>query len=243
MKKFRYLWLPLFLLTVFLACDIRVFAANPGFYTESISVERKEKILSNISFSPMEFEPREKGFECFDINEHGMIVLVSSTFKGKSICVYDSDGVFQYGFTFDDAGSVGALWDGDIVNIYYVRGDLLVSVNSCGEVLDVVEAPSTVENNAYYREIIKASKRTVGSTTYIAQGHSGSITMFTSSYSKLTAKDSSGNETVIYDATTYNTVKVILVSVVAALFVVLVGLYIIRSSKKRQKTGDGLREP
>jgi hypothetical protein len=221
---------------MFIICDAKVFAVSTSFYTEPISAERKEKVLSNISFSPMEFEPRKKGFECFDINEHGMIVLVSSTFKGESICVYDSDGVFQYGFTFDDAGSVGALWDGDIVNIYYVRGDLLVSVNSCGEVLDVVEAPSTVENNAYYREIIKASKRTVGSTTYIARGHSGSATMFTSSYTKLTAKDSDGNETVIYDATAYNTAKVILVSVVAALFVILVGLYIIRSYKKGNQT-------
>lgn len=180
-----------------------------------MSEEGKNKYLDSINILPITDEPEKKPFVCFDVNDDGMIAIGQDTLgTRKTICIYSKEGAFQYGYTFTSYGSFGVEWDGENLNIYFVRSSKIVLITPEGEVLDVVGVLETIENNSYMNYLLRSKNRTVGETEYSAGNDMGVLNVLASAYSQIGVKDDNGNENVIYDVNSMLRIKIIVITLV-----------------------------
>ncbi len=189
--------------------------SGSGFSTTAVDEELKERFTANIDLKLTD-EPATSTIQCFDVNEEGVIALGHT--PGSSlgvISVYSSDGTFKYGYEFGCSGLFGVEWDKEILNIYFVRSDLLVSVTSSGEITNISEVENTIENNSYYNNFISATNRNVNNMDYEMRN------IFLSSYSQLVLKDGNGKEMVLYNAQTSQLAQIGIVIIGAIIFVVV----------------------
>ncbi len=217
---------------------IMAFAMNTGFTTENISNEKMITFVDNINIKLLEEEPRGMSIECYDINKNGMFAIGTERFEQKKIAVYNIEGIFQYGISFDSSGTFYLeLTDDDKLIIYFVRSDMAVSVNSVGEVEEVLNIPDTLDNNRYWR-YIQAPKKKVGETQYKLKNDMGILNIFATSYSQIVAIDAEGNETVIFDAdTTAEQVTIIIIVFIGiTIFIVAFTIYIVRLIKQNKNS-------
>lgn len=77
-------------------------------------------------------EPPQKAIKCFSVNEEGLIAIGCGNSENKTVCIYTNDGVFKYGYSFKCSGSFGIELDKSVLNIYLVRSDVAIAVNSTG---------------------------------------------------------------------------------------------------------------
>ena len=199
--KKNYLFLLIALLSVLFANPIKVNALNTGFDTNDRPAEKKESSISNINLSLITEEPAKKGIVCFDVNDNHLIAVGQRTASiKKTVCVYSTDGVFQYGYTFESYGAFGLEWDNENLNIYFVRGDIIVSVTPSGEVVDVLEIQDTKSNNEYSSELLYSTKRTIGNTEYSIESDFGAfLDFFAPLYSQIVITNENGERSFIYD--------------------------------------------
>lgn len=177
---------------------IEVKAMNTGFSTEEVSEKTRNRFASNIELSLLTTEPVKKGIQCFDVNEKGMVAIGQNGADDKRVCIYDSDGKFLYGYTFDSAQSFGVEWDGEYINIYFNRSGVIISLDSDCNVLNIKEVQSTIDNSIY-KNHLKHSKRSIGDTTYLIRNDMGIFNLIALSYSQVVTIDSTGAERIIYD--------------------------------------------
>ena len=198
MKKINiYLIVILFILITYRANAATI---NTGFSTNELSTEAKNTILDNINLSYIKEEPKKSMFDCFDVNVNQMIAIGYSNSSIKTVSVYSSKGIFQYGYTFNCMGDFGLEWDENNLNIYLVRSNAIVSVNSKGKILSILEVQNTTDNNSYRNHYIYSKKRTVGNTEYHMKNDSGALNVFATAYSQLVFVNEQKQETIIYDA-------------------------------------------
>ena len=224
-----------FLLVVFLGYEGgTVLAMNMEFSTVPISPERSKSILENINLILLREGPDKQTISCFDVNEKGLIAIgckASST--RKTVCIYTNTGDFLYGYSFVCDGSFGVELNGDIVNIYLVRGNIAISVDPDGNVLQVLEILDTTQNNDYWNNFVYLTKRKVGNTTYTIRNDIGILGMFATSYSQLTVTNPSGETHVVYDVNSTQMINMIISVIVIALLFILILVAIIRGIKKK----------
>lgn len=217
MKRSCFVLLLIFALTLF-TNGMKAEAIHTGFQTDLLSEEKQNRFVSNIDIKRIDEEPSKKTIQCFDVNNNHMIAIGHGGTERKAICVYSDDGVFRYGYTFNCSGSFGVEWDGENLNIYFVRSDVIVSVAPNGEVLDVLEVQNTIDNNSYVNNFIHSTKRTVGEKEYVIDNHPRIFNLVTASYSQLTMRDENGIETTVYDVSSMQLFNVIVTAVVVGAF-------------------------
>ena len=199
-NKRNCLFMLIVLIPVLFANPIKVNAVNTGFDTNDLPDERKDSNLSYIDLSLTNNEPAKKPIDCFAVNEDGLIAIGFSRFEKRIVCVYTSDGVFQYGYIFKDMGAFGLEWDNENLNIYLVRGGIIISVTPSGEVVDVLEIQDTQSNNEYSNELLYSTKRTIGNTEYSIESDIGAfLDFFAPSYSQIVITNENGERSIIYD--------------------------------------------
>lgn len=236
--KFIYRYFAIVLaLIVLSATNIETFAMQTSFSTKELSEKEANTFLSNVNLSLLYEEPDKTFIECFDVNSNHVIALGHKHDQRKSVCVYSNDGVFQYGYEFNCSGSFGLEWDDDKINIYFTRSDVVISVNSEGEVLDLVKVKDTDENNKHRNRLLNSVKRVVGGTEYLLKNDIGVLNIFSSSYSQLSATNSTG-DTIVYEAeaseATSRLIKWIL-GVVIFISVLVLTVYQIIKPKDRKR--------
>lgn len=204
-----YLLLSFVLLIVFSTNVIEVNAMNTGLSTEELPEETKTTFVSNINVSPLRAEPEKRGVLCFDVNEQGMIAVGQKGSQGKEICVYTSQGEFLYGYTFNCTQSFGVEWDEQHVNIYFIRSDVIISLDSDGNILDIKSVQDTIDNNSYRNLLLYSTNRTVGNTTYLIRNDMGIFNWFALSFSQIVTIDATGTESIIYDVNSIQLTKMI----------------------------------
>ena len=233
--KRDYLFLLSLFMCVLFANVMKVNAMNTGFETDHLPAEVKNRFISNSNILLIEDEPAKKAIKCFDVNSDNLIAIGQNTRDRKTICIYSSNGVFQYGYTFDCSGDFGVEWDGENLNIYYVRSDVIVSVTPSGEIVGVCEVQNTIENNSYVNRFIHASQRTVGDTEYFIGNNMGILNLFASSYSWIIIKDITGAERVIYDVSSIQLANMIATIVVVCMVVAVAVVVIAREFIKLKR--------
>lgn len=222
--KYRCIFLlSVFVLVVYINGNvIGLNAMNTGFSIEELAKEEQIIFVSNIDLTLLETEPEKETFICFDVNNDQLIAIGQYASNKKTICIYSSEGDFQYGYAFNCSGHFGVEWDGENLNIYFFRSSVIVSVSPNGEVLNVFEVQNTIENNSYVNHYIHATYRTSGNTEYFAQNNMGVLNLLASSYSQVIVKDVTGAERIVYDVSMMQLTKTIVTIVIISLIAIVV---------------------
>lgn len=241
--KYGYLFLFSLLIFVLFANIIEVNAVNTGFQTNHIQNEEENIFISNINILLIDKEPLKKTITCFDVNSNHLIAIGQSTMDRKTICIYSTDGLFQYGYTFNCDGDFGVEWDEENLNIYFVRSSIVVSVTPSGEILDVLEVQNTIENNSYRNHFIYSTRRIIDDTEYFIDNDFGILNLFALSFSRIIMKDTTGDESIIYDVSAMQLSNILLSIIIVSIFVFLtiaVIVYVLKKTRDgTKKTRDG----
>lgn len=212
MKRIKIFFM-VFLLGVVFISKNNAFAMDEGLSMEKMPSEQVERFLKNSGITIFYSEPDKKTISCYDVNEDGMIAIGSDDSTKKQICIYSNNGDFQYGYRFKSDGSFEVEWKDNILNIYFVRSDVAVSLNSMGEIENVLEIQDTMENTTYWNTIVAANKKYVGKDEYIVQNDMVFLGWFATSYSQLIKVDAHGRTRLIYDVNSYQLLHSIIVFV------------------------------
>lgn len=195
----KWLYLCMSVLVVFSMSKMVTNAMNTGFSTKELSEERRDSFAENVNISSLSKEPVHKSIQCFDVNEKGMVAIGQQDVYGTEVCVYNSSKEFLYGYSIDINQSFGLEWDDNYINIYLVRSDVIISMDSAGNILDVKQVDDTIENNTYGNELLYSTSRSVGNKTYLLRNNMGILNWIATSYSQIVTVDDTGTETIIYD--------------------------------------------
>ena len=244
MKQARRLLFCLLLICVFFAfCRTEVNANDTGFSTDPLSEKSQKEFFNNLQFAKLKEEPTKEAIRCFDVNKNGYIAVGCHVFNSATISVYDSYGTFIYGFSFKEYGDFGVLFSDECLNICFVRGDLVLTVNSEGELIEMAEIRNTDENRHYWTNSVFVNRRSNNDTEYLLKNNKGFFNLFSTKYTQLEVKTSDGEKTVIYDVNSKQLFFDILV------FVVVIGMIAIAAwripiefIKARKKQKDRLFE-
>ena len=238
MKMMKNVFMTLMVLLLLLCNCLTTHAINSGFELEPVSNERELQIQNNINIYVFEQEVSGNTIECFDVNDDGMIALGTNKSSQKFISIYNSQGVFQYGYQFYCNGSFGVEWDSNNLIIYFVRSDIACSVNPSGEIQEILEIKNTSDNNSYWNNKVFSATRTLGNVEYKIQNDFGILNIFSTSYSQLVIQDFNGQTKTIYDVNSQQLYKLIL-EIVCILLFVPICFFTLRKSFRKDKTGDG----
>ena len=211
-----------------------VFAAEPtGFQTSKISEDKLDSYLNSFSVSLLTEAPENLGIKSFDVNESGQIAIGSQIGQECCLHVYDSNFDFLYGFYFYCSGTYQIEWNNDYINIYYVRSDIAVTYGCNGEIISIAEIDNTTNNNSYWN-ILRSNERRVNNTIFKAKNDKGILNVLKASYSQLVKIDDLGNEIVLYNVSSFQSAKTIMIFIVASLLVAIV-ILIIKKGDKQSK--------
>ena len=225
-KSVKFLYLFVLSIISFSIFGVNAFAINTNFSISSIQEDEKNTIIDNLGISLILEEPSKKSIQCFDVNDDGMIALGHKNFNDAIISVYDSNGIFKYGYGFKYNASFGIEWNNDYINIYLIRSDILVVLDTDANVVDVVAVHNTVENDRYKNDCIFSSEKMVGDTKYALRNNMGILNFISTSYSQLVKTSSNGEEIVLYNVNNFQLIKTIVVVCFAIAFVAL-AIYVI----------------
>lgn len=220
-KAFKYLCLFILFITVFSTCGVNAMAVNTNFSISNITEDKKNTITDNLDISLILDEPSKATIECFDVNDNGMIALGHTNYNDAIISVYDSNGIFKYGYGFKYNASFGIEWNNDYINIYLIRSDILVVLDADANVVDVVAVHNTVENDRYKNDCVFSSEKMVGDTKYALRNNMGILNFISTSYSQLVKISSAGEETILYNVNNFQTIKTLVFVCCAVAFVAL----------------------
>lgn len=217
---------------------VNAFAMNTGFSTNEMNSKDQHTFLSNINLSLISDEPQKNSIACFDVSNSGLIAIGSETSENNFISVYDVTGEFKYGYVFNCNQSFGVQWDGINLTIYFVRSDVAALFDPKGTNIELRTIEDTIDNNAYWNHVVFSKEKIVNGNRYTIKNTMGFLNFFASSYSQLIETDSDGNETIIYDFSTTQTTRTILIFIVVFIFVTFVIAIIIWQFLKAKNIGD-----
>ena len=201
---------------------VNAFAMNTGFSTSEMNSKDQHTFLSNINLSQIYDEPQKSTIECFDVSESELIAIGSATSEKKYISVYDATGEFQYGYAFNCNQSFGIQWDDTNLIIFFVRSDVAALFDSNGTNMELRMINDTIDNNSYWNHSVFSKEKELNGNMYTIKNNMGLLNVFASNYSQLIKTDSDGNETIIYDVSTVQTLKTVFIITAVFLFVALV---------------------
>lgn len=231
MKKRKILFAFFAALVLLLLGTLTAFAINSGFTTEEMSEEDVRWVINDIKINTINEEPERKVFDSFAVSDTGKIAVVHHPLMGggkDEICVYGSDGRFQYGFSLQYTGGVNVEWDGNNLLIYLARSDVAIAVNRDGSILEVASILASKENDRHWQDVDRRVKEVNGST-YSA---TNAILPFWR-YSKLIQETESGEKTVIYEVPNLQGVNIAATLILLGFFTLCFVLCLLRFPRFR----------
>ena len=221
----------IFVVVLFLACffgkKTDVFAMEmQELETEKMSENEKAVFLGNIDIDFFYTEPVKDSIRCFDVNSRGDIAIGTQKETDKTICIYSPDGNFKYGYSFKTDGSFGLELTANLLKIYYVRSGAAVSIDFDGNIQDVARISNTLENDSYWHDVVRATRKNEGDYQYVLKNDIGLLGILTPTYSQLHVIDNTGNEVIVYDVNSAQYLNVLLTFLGTILFVILDGISI-----------------
>lgn len=211
----------IFLFLFIVSQNFSAFAIYEAFNYESVSEEIQTNFINNINISLLSEEPKKQPIEVFDINKNGLIAIGNEHLDYKTVCIYSDEGVFQYGYKFNCSGSFGVEWNENNINIYFVRSDISVEVDSSGNIKEVLKIQNNTQNNYYWNNVVFANKKELNNTVFSLENDMGILNLFSSDYSQLVKTDYTGDESIIYDVNSEKVIKTYLVLILFFSFVII----------------------
>ncbi len=226
---------------VIVACGVNAYAMTTGFETEEMDAEDKARFLSNGSIVLLKSDERKHSITCFDVSEKGFIALGVENNSHKYIYIYNPQGQFLYGYSFDDDGTYGVEWDKENLLIYFVRSDVAALVNKHAEILELRKISNSIHNTYRHYEVF-ATKRIAGKNTYEIMNDPGILSVLAPNYAKLIKTDQDGIITVLYDVSRIQIPRMIVVMTGVLIFMAIVISGVVKEFKKA-RTGGNANSP
>lgn len=218
------------LLLMLFTFNVNGVSFNSEIVTESVSEEERNSLVSGTDISLLNSGIARKSIACFDVNERGLIAIGFDAQPRPEIHIYDNEGTFLYGYSFNCNGSFGIEFVGDNIAIYFVRGEYIHIYDHTGTNLDVRRVLNVAQNESWVSNIIDPTLKTVGGDHYRLERDIG---LSTRSYSRLVKTDGQGHQTVIYDVSAEHNFRFAVISIFVIAFVTM---FIIQFSKKLRNT-------
>lgn len=236
-RKFKaLLFIYVFILLIGLT---EVNAMNTGFSIEEMTENEKNSFISNIEITILTEAPTPKGISCFDVNKEEKIAIGQTSGHRKEVCIYDCSGTFLYGYAFKCSQSFAIEWDSEYVNIFFVRSDIIISLDSSGNILDAKHTQDTSNNNRYRNYLLYSTHRKIGDNEYFVKNDMGIFNWIATSYSQLVIKDVNGKESIIYDVTSAQFAKMMSVFGLVLIFLIVAIIVLVRQFIKLRGQGNG----
>ena len=233
--KLKKIIMSLIIVSLLITNISSVCAIGTGFEFVPAEIELGEKYLENTNFALTSKEITNKGILCFDVDERGWIAISFHIHDSDYIGIYDSDMNFQYGYEFHDSGSIAVAWDdendGNLI-IYSVRGALIVSIDPQGNLIDCMKVPNSPENDSFFRQHINTAKKEINGIKYEIRNDLGPLNNIAVSYSKLVKINPNGEETILYDVTDS---QIIRISIITTLVIAFMAIFIVALVKHLNK--------
>ena len=177
------------LVVMFLIFSVMLFLSSSLTVRASTSPnELVEHVKKTLDISVFHQKETDHLIKCFDVNTDGFYAIGCAN---NTIYIYDSTGVFQYGYRFHTEGTYGIELKENSIVIYLARSNIAVEIDPNGQCLNAEEV-----NIAY--NILNRTKKEVGNVRYYLDRDIG---IFNGNYSRL-VKTEDGEEVVLYDVTT-----------------------------------------
>lgn len=222
---------------IYIICSISSLAMNTGFVTEKIGEEDIPDIYERLNVQSIIEPDISIGFSCFDVNEMGNYALGFNSDKDE-ILVFDSQGNFLYGFSFEGTGTFGLEWDGESIILYRVRSDLAISIDKEGNCKEIKKIKDCPENTHYWNHEIYATKRTINGSVFTAENHLGILNTITAqTYSVLTKTLPNGDEVILFDITTQRKTALTTIIIIVGIFlsICIIGLILLLRRNIKRK--------
>lgn len=189
MKNYKTLYvaflLSAFLVLLYLPNSLKVYATD----SQSELVDQIEGVLNISVFYEKE---TDRLIKCFDVNESGCYAI---GYKNNTIQVFDSFGVFQFGYRFDTDGTYGIALKENSMVIYLGRSNVAVEIDSTGK---CVGAEKVFFSKDFVENVMNRTYKQIENVGYYLERDIG---IFSGDYSRLVRIDETGAKTPLYDVT------------------------------------------
>lgn len=193
---------------------------NTGFSTQAYNKTIKT------SFDFLKKEPPQKPIECFSVSEDNKIAIGASSNENRYVSIYDENGNYLYGYSFNDEGTFGVEWEQSELLIILVRCGLIVKINHKGNIVRIDQIENTVDNSIYLHNNVFAKSKIVNGNKYELNNDMGILNIFASKYSTLAKTNLDGVQTVIYDV--HNDYLILLlVSIIGAVLFITIAITVL----------------
>ena len=214
------------LMIVFFILGEFVLAANAtsvNFETSICSDDEKEAFIEHINLQPVCEDNNEMSIQCFDVHLNGNYALAFGKGSNCNVYVYDPNGVYLYGFRFDSLGAYGIQFRGDMLEIYFVRGDSIAVIDETASCIDVQKVLTTRQNLLNERKLLDCCSKELNGKTYVLERDLD----IGDSYSRFVVINKNGERTVLVDVSTDHTIQQILLiaSLVVIFVITIIGAY------------------
>ena len=196
-------------------------------YASDCQNEPLTQIEGTLEVSVFHQEETDRLIKCFDVNSEGFYAI---GYKNNTIKIYDSLGVFQYGYHFHTDGTYAIELKENSILIYLGRSNIAVEIDSSGACINAekVHFSKDLADN-----VINRTYKQIENVTYYLERDIG---IFNGDYSRLIKIDETGIKTVLYDVTTRGYFAGAFHYMVLSVFPVAVILFV---SNKTKKEPDG----
>lgn len=172
----------------------------------------------------------ERLIKCFDVNEVGYYAI---GFKNNTIYVYDSLGVFQYGYRFHTEGTYGMILKENSIVIYLGRSNIAVEIDPTGKCISAEKVYFTKD---IIENVMKRTHKQIGNADYYLERDIG---IFDGDYSRLVRIDEKKTKVILYDVTTRGYFVGVFHYVILSIFPIVGITFIVVKAKKEQHEADG----
>ena len=148
-----------------------------------------DSIVKNIQLKILENEPKKQVIDVFDVRDDGWFVVGSNT---QEICVYNQDGVYQYGFRININGIFAVELLAENIVVYLVRGNKAVYLDEGGACISYIDIEPK-----YISQILNRSTKHINDDVYMLERDVG---FFRGNYARLVKISQTDDRTVLYDA-------------------------------------------
>ena len=156
---------------------------------------------------------------------------IYSSIMERTFCIYDSYGAFLYGFRFKSYGAFGIEINDELLNIYLIRVDFVVTVDREGNLVEIRKIPYSNNSRDYMENAVFAVRKTGGDAEYSVRNDLGPFNLMSSTYSRLCVKTTDGSERILYDVNSSQLTLKIIASIVVMSIMVYGILRIVKEFK------------
>ena len=229
----RKLWFVLAMISITIfSYSHTAYATEFDIEAYSVSEEDRDEFLQELNLKVISDDSRKRAINCLAVDENGNYALAFSNLSECWIYIYDSNNVFQYGYSFTSKGDYGIAFCNSGLAIHFTRPNLFTIFDPTGNCLDIQKISNNTQSlrekdRIFYKTQINSNGKLYTLERDINVGDS---------YARLVVKDSSGEQHTIYDVSSDLAIQqVLLIGAIPAFFsFVIWGI-----TKKQKGQGDG----